>query len=103
MSLEAVEKKKILIGATGSVATIKIPDIISGIISYYNGHVEVKLVPTKNALHFLPQVNEIEDKLGTKILKDEEEWSSWNKRGDPVLHIELRKWADILVIGNIKI
>ena len=48
MSLEAVEKKKILIGATGSVATIKIPDIISGINSYYNGHVEVKLVPTKN-------------------------------------------------------
>lgn len=23
----------------------------------------------------------------------------WNKRGDPVLHIELRKWANALVIA----
>lgn len=30
---------------------------------------------------------------------DVAEWSSWNKRSDPVLHIELRKWADIFVIA----
>lgn len=30
---------------------------------------------------------------------DEEEWHSWQKKGDPVLHIELRKWADILIIA----
>ena len=24
---------------------------------------------------------------------------AWTKRGDPVLHIELRRWADILVIA----
>ena len=94
-------KKHILIGATGSVATIKIPDIISGINSRLSGNAELKFVPTKNALHFLPQINDIEEKLGAKIHRDEEEWSSWNERGDPVLHIELRKWADILLIGNL--
>ena len=24
---------------------------------------------------------------------------AWQKRGDPVLHIELRKWADVMVIA----
>ena len=37
-----------------------------------------------------------------KIYKDEDEWSSWNGRGDPVLHIELRKWADVLVIAPLR-
>lgn len=30
---------------------------------------------------------------------DEDEWSSWQKRSDPVLHIELKKWADIFLIA----
>jgi phosphopantothenoylcysteine decarboxylase len=30
---------------------------------------------------------------------DEEEWSSWQQRGDPVLHIELGKWADLILIA----
>lgn len=30
---------------------------------------------------------------------DEEEWEQWKKRGDIVLHIELRKWADCLLIA----
>ncbi|KAJ2737794.1 Phosphopantothenoylcysteine decarboxylase, partial [Coemansia sp. BCRC 34301] len=28
-----------------------------------------------------------------------DEWSEWKKIGDPVLHIELRKWADICVVA----
>jgi len=24
---------------------------------------------------------------------------TWNKRGDPVLHIELRKWADAILVS----
>lgn len=30
---------------------------------------------------------------------DEDEQKRWNHRGDPVLHIELRKWADALLIA----
>lgn len=29
---------------------------------------------------------------------DEDEWK-WKTRGDPVLHIELRKWADMILIA----
>ena len=30
---------------------------------------------------------------------DADEWNSWKKKGDPVLHIELAKWADVFVIA----
>lgn len=30
---------------------------------------------------------------------DEDEWHVWQNKGDPVLHIDLRKWADLLVIA----
>lgn len=34
-----------------------------------------------------------------EVFTDENEWSTWQKRGDPVLHIELRKWADMILIA----
>lgn len=34
-----------------------------------------------------------------EILDDQNEWSAWNERGDPVLHIDLGKWADMLIIA----
>ena len=30
---------------------------------------------------------------------DSGEWSIWQQKGDPVTHIEMRKWADCLVIA----
>ena len=30
---------------------------------------------------------------------DEEEWRDWSHVGDPIMHIELRRWADCLVIA----
>lgn len=33
------------------------------------------------------------------IVAPDEEWKSWNVLGDPVLHIDLRDWADIVVIA----
>ncbi|PWN20387.1 hypothetical protein BCV69DRAFT_299519 [Microstroma glucosiphilum] len=30
---------------------------------------------------------------------DEDEWTSWNKVGDPILHIELRRWADVVLVA----
>ncbi len=32
-------------------------------------------------------------------VQDESDWRDWQKVGDPVLHIELRRWADIFVIA----
>ncbi|PWN36039.1 flavo protein [Meira miltonrushii] len=31
--------------------------------------------------------------------EDEDEWSTWKNVGDPILHIELRRWADIVLIA----
>jgi hypothetical protein len=29
---------------------------------------------------------------------EEDEWKAWSKIGDPVMHMELRKWADVLLV-----
>jgi len=33
------------------------------------------------------------------VLDADEEWNEWNRLGDPVLHIDLRDWADVLLIA----
>lgn len=33
------------------------------------------------------------------IYDDSSEWGAWDSIGDPVLHIELGKWADLMVIA----
>jgi phosphopantothenoylcysteine decarboxylase len=32
------------------------------------------------------------------VYTDRDEWNAYKQRGDPVLHIELRKWADVMII-----
>lgn len=32
-------------------------------------------------------------------MTDKDEWESWKLKGDKVLHIELRKWAHIMLIA----
>ncbi|PVU99851.1 hypothetical protein BB559_000349 [Furculomyces boomerangus] len=78
----------LVLGLTGSVACIK--------ISEKGYSLDIVVVPTKNALFFFDK-----DKLDkrVKVYTDEDEWSSWKQKGDPVLHIELRKWADMMLIA----
>jgi len=33
------------------------------------------------------------------MFEDEDEWATWNKRDDPVLHIELRKLVKGMVVA----
>ncbi|PWN49417.1 hypothetical protein IE53DRAFT_397744, partial [Violaceomyces palustris] len=33
------------------------------------------------------------------VWTDRDEWSEWNKVGDPILHIELRRWADVVLVA----
>lgn len=82
---------KVLIGCTGSVATIKVSEIVEKLV--IKGH-EVQVISTHHGLHFLDREN-----ANCKIFTDEDEWNMWKKRGDPVLHIELKKWADVLLIS----
>ena len=30
---------------------------------------------------------------------DDDEWREWREIGDPVMHIELRRWADLMLIA----
>ena len=34
-----------------------------------------------------------------RVLTDEDEWREWRQVGDPVVHIELRRWADVFIIA----
>lgn len=85
----------ILLCCTGSVATIKAVDIINSLKLLEN--VEIKVVFTKCALHFCDV--ESVSKAGVTVYQDQDEWTSWTQRGDPVLHIELGKWADMILIA----
>lgn len=33
------------------------------------------------------------------MYRDEDEWTTWEKRGDPIVHIDLGKWADVFIIA----
>ncbi|RIB15587.1 flavo protein [Gigaspora rosea] len=90
------KKINILIGATGSVASIKIPILVQSLLQYEN--VEIKVVSTDNALHFFDKES-LTKELGVEVTTDADEWKAWSKMSDPVLHIEYRNWADIFVIA----
>ncbi|SBS97413.1 phosphopantothenoylcysteine decarboxylase, putative [Plasmodium malariae] len=85
---------KLLFGISGSIAAIKINEIVEKLkekCELMNIPIEIKYVATRIAFDkFLKNFKE-------KILLDEDEWI-WNERGDEILHIELRKWADVFVI-----
>ena len=83
----------VLMGVSGSVATIKLKEIVL-LLRQRIPNVNIKVIATKNSLHFFTPSD-----IDAEVLTDENEWSTWNKIGDPVLHIELCKWADILVIA----
>ncbi|KAG2222724.1 hypothetical protein INT45_011212 [Circinella minor] len=86
------KKTNILIGATGSVASIKIPELVD--LFKLNPNVNVRVVPTKAAHYFFTQ-----EQVNAEIYTDEQEWAMWKKKTDPVLHIDLRNWADIMLIA----
>ncbi|KAJ8919946.1 hypothetical protein NQ315_006475 [Exocentrus adspersus] len=86
---------KVLIGCTGSVATIKLPVLIDSILKDITP-VQVRVCVTEHAKHFFRN----QDIPGNvDVFSDEDEWAAWSKRGDPVLHIELAKWADVFLIA----
>jgi phosphopantothenoylcysteine decarboxylase len=95
--------KRLLVAATGSVATVKLPNILKLLTDTYSSStLEIAVLLTPNSIHFIHDtLLELECiKSGrVQIWTDEAEWSLWRKIGDPVLHIELRKWADVLLIA----
>ncbi|KQK19130.1 phosphopantothenoylcysteine decarboxylase [Brachypodium distachyon] len=85
-------KPRVLLAASGSVAAIKFESLCRS----FSEWAEVRAVVTKSSLHFIDRSSLPSDVV---LYTDDDEWSSWKKIGDEVLHIELRKWADIMVIA----
>ncbi|KAG8907899.1 hypothetical protein FRB99_001759 [Tulasnella sp. 403] len=90
----------VLLITTGSVASIKAPFIVAELLKYSS--VQVQVAATKSSLVFYSKeaVQSLSDKgHNVSVWTDEDEWSTWNKIGDPILHIELRRWADVVLIA----
>jgi len=85
----------VLITCSASVAAIKIPDIISQLS---RRDIRTTLVVTEASKHFL-DVEKIRNDFKIDVYTDQNEWDAWKNRGDPVLHIELSKNADLLVLA----
>lgn len=94
------QKINILLGLSGSVAAIKAEPLFELLIPFSN----VILVPTFHSQHFFSKEKLMEKYSTPKkdeflIYTDEDEWKLWTNLQDDVLHIELRKWADLLLIA----
>ncbi|NWW37472.1 COAC decarboxylase, partial [Panurus biarmicus] len=85
-------KFHVLVGVTGSVAALKLPLLITELLKIPG--LEVKVVTTERAKHFYNT-----QEIPVTLYGDEEEWQLWKGRSDPVLHIELRRWADLMVVA----
>lgn len=93
MQVNNVQRKpRILLAASGSVASIKFGNLYHSFAEW----ADVRAVATRASLHFIDRASLPKDAV---LYTDEDEWTGWNKIGDSVLHIELRRWADIMVIA----
>lgn len=85
----------VLLITTGSVASVKAPLIVEELLSYRN--VSIQLVATTPSLTFFNPKSVREH--GVSVWTDEQEWNPDYRIGDPILHIELRRWADVVLIA----
>jgi phosphopantothenoylcysteine decarboxylase len=97
----------ILLGVTGSVAAIYTPELFR---SLRKKNYAVKIVATPSSTYFFDTA-QIEPKNPSQpernqdiVILDADEWPGKDagnryQRNDPVLHIELRRWANLLLIA----
>uniref|UniRef100_A0A4W5MAE5 Phosphopantothenoylcysteine decarboxylase n=1 Tax=Hucho hucho TaxID=62062 RepID=A0A4W5MAE5_9TELE len=73
---------RVLVGVTGSVAALKVPLLVSQLLELPGN--KTRVTTRETTQHYVKR-------LPLCCL--------WRQRSDPVLHIELRRWADLLVIA----
>ncbi|KAG7398128.1 hypothetical protein PHYBOEH_011684 [Phytophthora boehmeriae] len=104
-------RPRVLLCASGSVATVKVPEIAVRL----SETAEVCVVLTTSADFFLQRAKDYDAIAWTKfdaatklsvgetgcipVIRDEDEWKAWNVVGDSVRHIELKDWADVVVLA----
>jgi phosphopantothenoylcysteine decarboxylase len=95
---------RVVLGVTGSVAAIRTPSLVAALQAHSH---ELRIVATEPALYFfdpgdLPAAQDQPAEAGPAglLFRDRDEWpGSCYRRDDPVLHIEFRNWADLLVVA----
>jgi phosphopantothenoylcysteine decarboxylase len=89
---------RIILGVTGSVAAVRTPALYAALRAM--GH-PVRVVATEPALYFFdPAELGPAGPDGGPLYRDADEWAGARyRRGDPVLHIAFRQWADLLVVA----
>ncbi|CAJ2502223.1 Uu.00g096170.m01.CDS01 [Anthostomella pinea] len=100
------KKKHLLLAASGSVATIKLPLIIRA-LARHQPDLSIRVLLTPSATLFLagqsaeqPSVSSLSTLQGVDgVYGDADEWREPWRRGAGILHIELRRWADLLVVA----
>lgn len=98
-------KHHVLLAASGSVATIKIPLIAKALARHSN--ISIRILLTPSAEEFLqgqaaeqpPLTSLLETENVDGIYHDRDEWTKPWVRGDKILHIELRRWAHVLLVA----
>lgn len=82
---------KVLLGVTGSVAASLSPKLITAISLNHS----LQVIATKASLYFWqPQL------VSVPVWQDEDEWQDTHYvKGSVIPHIELREWADVLIIA----
>lgn len=107
LGIRMSRRPRLLLGVTGSVAAVKFPALVIALCP----HVDVRVVLTRGAVLMAAAVDSYDAaasaaytalvSAGTvKQYLDEDEWKGYADVGtDPVLHIELRQWADALLVA----
>ena len=103
---------RIILAASGSVAAVKVPELAlqlrDGLRGAGGTRAQVRVVLTEPAHHFFSvcapsyapeswhDFSAAEPPF--EVLRDRDEWT-FERLGDPVPHIELRAWADVMVVA----
>mmetsp|Transcript_7246 Transcript_7246/g.15701 ORF Transcript_7246/g.15701 Transcript_7246/m.15701 type:complete len:251 (-) Transcript_7246:440-1192(-) len=123
----ATSRPNILLGVTGSVAAVKSPEIALRLREDLNADVRVLLTAgganfwEKAAEYnggrcwrdfwsvatarrderdgYLSEKSTLDGPARIVVYSSTDEWAGWNRLGDPVLHVDLRDWADFLVVA----
>lgn len=94
-------KLHVLFGVCGATLILKTKLIIAKLLEIYKpDKIAIQLIMTQAAENFItPEtLQNLESIKKIRVWRDLDEWATWNTRTDPVLHIELRRWADVLVV-----
>ncbi|CCW68045.1 unnamed protein product [Phytomonas sp. Hart1] len=87
----------LLILITGSVAAVKTGLLLDALSKE---RCTIRIAATTPAFHFLHRAQPSQTGIPFQsILTDAQEWAGWQRVNDAVIHIELRRWADLVVLA----